>query len=57
MKKKFKCLQSVGKVLLMTFWDAQGILEFLDHKAKVNADHYRTTLWQLKEYIQMKHLS
>jgi hypothetical protein len=37
------------------FWDIQSILlEFLDHKTTVNADHYCTTLWHLKETIQMK---
>jgi hypothetical protein len=36
------------------FLDAQGILDFLDHEATVNADCYCTTLQLLKEAIRMK---
>jgi hypothetical protein len=45
------------KVLLKAFWDTCGILfiEFLVNMATVNADCYCTTLWYLKEAIQMKH--
>jgi hypothetical protein len=43
-KKKFKTLQSAGKVLLTAFCDTQGVplLEFLDRWTTLNADRYRT---------------
>jgi hypothetical protein len=41
----------------MSFWVIQGILlfEFLPCKETLNADHCYTTLWHLKEAIQIKH--
>jgi hypothetical protein len=54
MKKMLKSLQSMGKVLLITFWDAKRILQFLDHEAKVNADHYLATERSHPDDLQRK---
>ncbi len=44
--RKFKQVKSVGKVMLTTFWDSQGIVyeEYLDHGAIVMAERYFDTL-------------
>jgi hypothetical protein len=46
MKTKFKRQKSAGKVLLMAFWDEEGMLhmEFLEQGATVNAKHYCDTM-------------
>lgn len=51
MKKKFKILPSVGKVMLTVFWDHKSmiLLDFLEpEKIIINSDHHIMKLVKLK---------
>lgn len=48
--------QLSARKVLMAYWDAQGnlLLEFLDHRARVNTDCYCTAVWHLRDAIWRK---
>ncbi len=54
--KKFKQMDSVGKVMLILFWDSKGVLleEYLPPGWTLNADVYCETLFKLRRVIQNK---
>jgi len=53
---KAKNQRSAGKVLLTTFWDAEGILleEYMEPKQTVNQETYFDTLMRLRQAIKHK---
>jgi hypothetical protein len=55
-KKKFKIVQSPGKVMATVFWDVQGVLlvDFTPPGSIINATDYQETLQRLKEAIWSK---
>jgi hypothetical protein len=55
-KKKFKTVQSSGKVMAAVFWDVHRILlvDFTPPGSTINAAVYQETLKTLKEAIQCK---
>jgi len=46
LKKKFKTLPSMGKVMCTVFWDRKGVilLDFLEPRQTINTDRYTVTL-------------
>ncbi len=54
--KKFKQVDSAGKVMLILFWDSKGVLleEYLPPGWTVNADVYCEMLFKLRRAIQNK---
>ena len=52
-KKKFKTIQSPGKVTATALWDVYGVL-LVDFIPPGSADAYQETLKRLKEAIQKK---
>jgi hypothetical protein len=55
-KKKFKTVQSPGKVMATVFWDVHGVLlvDFTPPGSTINAAAYEETLKRLKEDILLK---
>ncbi|CAH2217932.1 jg1389 [Pararge aegeria aegeria] len=55
--KKFKALESAGKLMETVFWDCEEIL-LIDYKEKgrtITGEYYATILGKLKESIKEKH--
>ncbi|GFW61109.1 histone-lysine N-methyltransferase SETMAR [Trichonephila clavipes] len=54
--KKFRAVESAGKVLLTVFFDVQGLLpvESLEHRKSINSDAYCETLRRLRMSIKNK---
>jgi hypothetical protein len=55
-KKKFKSVQSPGKVMATVFWDVHAVLlvDFTPPSSTINAAACQETLKRLKEAIQHK---
>jgi hypothetical protein len=55
-KKKFKTVQSPGKVMATVYWDVHGVLlvDFTPPGSTMSAAAYQETLERLKEAIQHK---
>jgi hypothetical protein len=55
-KKKFKTVQSPGKVMATVFWDVHTVLlvDFTPPSSTINAAAYQETLKRLKEAIRRK---
>jgi hypothetical protein len=55
-KKKFKIVQSAGKVVATVFWNVHGVLlvDFIPPSSTINASAYQETLKRLKDAIQLK---
>jgi hypothetical protein len=54
--KKFKVMQSAGKVMLTLFWDSQGVMlaHFQNRDANVNSASYCGVLLKLRDAIRRK---
>jgi hypothetical protein len=55
-KRKFKTVQSPGKVMATVFWNVHGVLlvDFTPPGSTINAAAYQETLKRLKEAIRSK---
>jgi hypothetical protein len=55
-KKKFKTVESLGKVMAIVFWDVYGVLlvDFTRPGSTIYAGAYQVTLKGLKEAIRHK---
>jgi hypothetical protein len=55
-KKKFKTVQSTGKVMGTVFWDLHGVVlvDFTPPGSTINEAAYQETVKRLKEAIQCK---
>ena len=55
-RKKFRTVPSVHKVMVMAFWDCRGslVLDFMPRGAIINADRYCSTLSLLRAAIRKK---
>jgi hypothetical protein len=56
LKKKFKTVQSQGKVMATVFWDVNGVIlvDFTPPGSTINAAAYQETLSRVKEDIPRK---
>ena len=54
--KKFRVQKSAGKVLVLIFWDQNGILliDYLSEGQTINAEYYSSLLVQLKDILKEK---
>jgi len=54
--KKFRVEKSTGKILVLIFWDKDGILliEYFPKGQSINAEYYLSLLVQLKDILKEK---